>query len=513
MTDNGSPAGLDRALASGRTDQIDMAISALLHQLGTDGDATAAIAACNALMHARHFDAMLKLADGAARLAKPADAGLLWPSAVQALIELGGTNTAERLVDQLLAGSYDASVKANLYALQGRMKKSEFVATGNGDVLREALRAYVNAYQHGADPLWAGVNAIALKAAAERHSLEGGLADPPDVNQLLALAATAPMPRSAWSLATELELRLARGEQSALVPLLTQMFDAHDESGFVDASLLRQLHDVWELEPADPLLVALGEHTLASGTGEVMLPKSPLQYEKMFDGDSPIPIVQYREGLDRARSVGTVLVNKVTPWGTIFAMNGTDLHPTLADRIVLVTNEHVVPDPSHKAGVLASEILAQFAGVADADGTSVTLAGMRAIWHSVQEELDVTLMLCDDPQVQLLTGPPLAADLPVVRPGQYVYVIGNPGGSGIQLSIRGNDLVDHDHTKIHYMAPTDRGSSGSPVFDASWSLIGVHHAGSDVVPNLNGRPGTGKCNEGISIFAIREALAAKPPTL
>jgi S1-C subfamily serine protease len=107
----------------------------------------------------------------------------------------------------------------------------------------------------------------------------------------------------------------------------------------------------------------------------------------------------------------------------------------------------------------------------------------------------------------------VATSLPPVRPGQYVYVIGNPGGSGIQLSIRGNDLIDHDDTKIHYKAPTDRGSSGSPVFDAAWALVGVHHAGGNMLSALHGATGTYAGNEGISIFAIRDALAAHPPTL
>jgi hypothetical protein len=511
MTGNGSSTGIDRALATGRADQIDMAVHALLQQLAVDADATDAIASCAKLMHARRFDALLKLSDGAARIAAPSDAGKLWPSAVQALVELGGMNTAERLIEQLLAGNLDDSAKGSLFALRGRMKKSEYAATGNGDALRDALQAYVDAYHHGADPLWAGVNALALHAAAVRHSLDGNLAEPPAADQLLALAATAPLPRSAWAIATELELRLARGEQGALAPLLTQMFAAPDESGFVDASLARQLTEIWELVASDPLLVVLGEHTLASGTGEVMLPKDPDGYERMFDGDYPIPITIYREGLDRARSVGTMLVNKAFCVGTVFAMNGADLHASLAGRIVLVTNEHVVPDPAIENGIQPSEMMAQFDGVAGADGKAISISGMRAVWRSPRTQLDVTLLVTDDPQVQQLPPLPVATALPPVRAGQYVYVIGNPGGGGIQLSIRGNDLIDQDGTKLHYKAPTDKGSSGSPVFDPEWGLIGVHHLGSQDLAALHGS-GTYPGNEGNSILAIRDALTKNPPS-
>ncbi len=503
------------AIESGNTDQLDRAVNEVLSAARRDHDGTEAIAGVAALMANRRFDAMLKLADGAARVSAPEQSWKLWPQAVQALIELGATNTAERLVKQLLQHDEPeaAPARGELSALLGRLTKTEYVSSGHDDDLVSAARAYVDAYHAGADPLWAGVNAIALRAAMARKGIADDIVDGPDVNQLLALAATAPVPRSAWAIATELELRLARGEKDAMTSLLTQLFDAHDASGFVFSSLARQLDEIWELDPTEPVMVMLGERTLASGRGEVVLPRDPNSYERMFGTEFPIPVEVYKEGLIRASSVGSLLLNGTFPAGTAFAMRGEDLHTSLAGRIVLVTNEHVVPDPSIKGSIHASELTANFSLVAGPDGAALSFGGLRTVFRSPRTELDVAVLVTDDPKVQQLTGLDVATTLPPVRDGAYVYVIGHPGGGGLQLSIRGNDLIDQDGVKLHYKAPTAKGSSGSPVFDLVWNLIGVHHMSSTDLKALNGERGTYPGNEGNSIAAVRAALAQYPGEL
>jgi len=39
---------------------------------------------------------------------------------------------------------------------------------------------------------------------------------------------------------------------------------------------------------------------------------------------------------------------------------------------------------------------------------------------------------------------------------------------------------------MHYRTPTDPGSSGSPVFNAKWEVVALHHAGSPATPRLHG---------------------------
>src|SRR4030095_16481997 len=98
----------------------------------------------------------------------------------------------------------------------------------------------------------------------------------------------------------------------------------------------------------------------------------------------------------------------------------------------------------------------------------------------------------------------LARVLPVANSQAQVRVIGHPSGRGLSFSV--NQLLDHASPKLHYRTATEGGGSGSPVFNQEWKLIGLHHAGGDGVPRLNGQPGTYQANEGICIGSILEAI-------
>jgi V8-like Glu-specific endopeptidase len=74
-----------------------------------------------------------------------------------------------------------------------------------------------------------------------------------------------------------------------------------------------------------------------------------------------------------------------------------------------------------------------------------------------------------------------------------------------------NVLLDYDERFLHYRTSTDAGSSGSPVFDAQWDLIGLHHASGTHMPRLNKARGTYAAREGVTIDAIRRSLAEQPP--
>jgi V8-like Glu-specific endopeptidase len=102
---------------------------------------------------------------------------------------------------------------------------------------------------------------------------------------------------------------------------------------------------------------------------------------------------------------------------------------------------------------------------------------------------------------------PVAKRLPVADGLQKVYVIGHPGGRTLSISLNDNLLLDWDERLIHYRAPTEGGSSGSPVFNQQWDLIGLHHAGGDSVAKLNGKEGRYPANEAVWIRRIIAALS------
>ena len=90
-----------------------------------------------------------------------------------------------------------------------------------------------------------------------------------------------------------------------------------------------------------------------------------------------------------------------------------------------------------------------------------------------------------------------------------VYLIGHPAGGRLSFSLNDNAVLDFEDPRLHYRAPTEKGSSGSPVFSLDWNVLGLHHAGSAQMPRLNGQAGTYPANEGIWIHAIRRALASE----
>jgi hypothetical protein len=96
----------------------------------------------------------------------------------------------------------------------------------------------------------------------------------------------------------------------------------------------------------------------------------------------------------------------------------------------------------------------------------------------------------------------------IVR-GNRVNIIQHPRGQPQKVVVTLNYVVkDMSETRVHYLADTDHGSSGSPVFNKNWEVVALHHSGSPVPPlQMSERMalqmrGKTQVNEGIPIRAI-----------
>jgi endonuclease G len=94
--------------------------------------------------------------------------------------------------------------------------------------------------------------------------------------------------------------------------------------------------------------------------------------------------------------------------------------------------------------------------------------------------------------------------------GEIANIIQHPNGGLKQVVVRENNLVSRDETNevLHYLADTEKGSSGSPVCNNRWEPIALHHWGEPwlELKDADGRPLRRDVNEGIRISAIVKFL-------
>ena len=91
--------------------------------------------------------------------------------------------------------------------------------------------------------------------------------------------------------------------------------------------------------------------------------------------------------------------------------------------------------------------------------------------------------------------------------GDRVAIIQHPGGMLKQVALHHNLVTYADETKIQYLTDTQPGSSGSPVFNGAWEVVGLHQMGGTLA--LPGTERTVYRNQGTAIQRILQGLAAK----
>src|SRR3954454_18724869 len=391
--------------------------------------------------------------------------------------------------------------------------------------LTRSFEVYLAAYTEDTDIYtWPGINAVALLARAAREGIElpaGSPEAPALAGDILRAVDSAPV-RNTWTEVTACEAAIALGRYDEAVERGEAFIETTPE-GFTVAAFLRQLQKVWQLDtttsPGNDLLPVLRSALLTVDGGQVTVASSDLRAERLAefgDGrlerilgtDRYLSLTWYRTGLNRCRAVARIQTADDQGIGTGFLVAGPDLHPDLPP-LVVVTNGHVVPedlDPGYAH--------VAFHGLDDDPGRQARFQVVQQCWYqpSADSGLDTTILELDGyPQDVVPT--PLAKQMPP-KPLHHrrAYVIGHPGGTAQpQFSLQDNILLDYDNRVLHYRSPTEVGSSGSPVFDDEWRLIGLHHSGGTRMPQLNGAGGTYAANEGITIDAIRGGLADRPP--
>jgi S1-C subfamily serine protease len=87
-----------------------------------------------------------------------------------------------------------------------------------------------------------------------------------------------------------------------------------------------------------------------------------------------------------------------------------------------------------------------------------------------------------------------------------VVIIQHPQGGYKQFSLEPLAVRYVDDTRIQYVADTQHGSSGSPVFNSRMQVIALHHAEVETQAELDGLPQTVWRNQGIHIAQVMRGL-------
>jgi V8-like Glu-specific endopeptidase len=210
--------------------------------------------------------------------------------------------------------------------------------------------------------------------------------------------------------------------------------------------------------------------------------------EKIFGENTLRPIAFLAQGLKTSRAVTLISVRHGSQrWsGTGFM-----IAPGL-----LMTNHHVVSESNMLPGVLA-----RFNYQEDFEGQAQPTQEYKAVptgAFQANETLDYCILEVEQEPGTEWGWLPLQER--EVRRGERINIIQHPNGQPKQISMQ-NNLVEYiGGNVLQYVTSTNPGSSGSPVFNDEWQVVGLHHAGGQIPEPTTGR--TYGRNEGILIQRI-----------
>ncbi|HDQ71845.1 MAG TPA: serine protease [Chloroflexi bacterium] len=240
---------------------------------------------------------------------------------------------------------------------------------------------------------------------------------------------------------------------------------------------------------------ALGYHQKGMpDIGAAERPTPPDQLlEKMIGEPTLQPIRFLERALQLARSVAYI---EVTTSSFIDKGTGFMLSPGL-----LLTNNHVLPTKT-AAEQAAFQFNYQQTLQGDLGPVKTYRVKKDGVFHT-DADLDYTIVELADTPGEEWGFIPLSAGASVHRDDR-VNIIQHPDGRPKQISFRNNFVEYVDGRVLQYVTHTERGSSGSPVFNDRWELVALHHAGGIIrEPNTQRRYYR---NEGIIVKAILGSL-------
>jgi len=212
-------------------------------------------------------------------------------------------------------------------------------------------------------------------------------------------------------------------------------------------------------------------------TNQATLKPTYSKDEVLMKGSSFVPISFYVKLVERGHAVCLLSVPNFG-LGTGFLVQGSP-NPRI------MTSKHVFP----KKEVTGAKARFHFC-----DGESMIEVDMlpdNYYWHS--PELDFCIVACNSPPADVKPIP--LTNVSTISSSGPINIIQHPGGGSKQVALRPFSLIPSEIPNLlRYTTSTLPGSSGSPVFDDDWNLLGIHKSGN------------AEFNEAVSIRSILEKL-------
>lgn len=203
----------------------------------------------------------------------------------------------------------------------------------------------------------------------------------------------------------------------------------------------------------------------SADTGRVAL-------ERLLGRNDLMSILYLERGVIAARTVCRITIRTSSTSTAQGFGTGSLVSPRL-----LLTNNHVL-----RSAAIARLSVAEF----DFQETLASAAPQSRFFQLdpdafflTDPTLDFTLVAVRDPEqvLQPYGWNQLVAEEGKVRKGEPVTIIQHPQAETKQIALRENEITDILENFLLYRTDTAPGSSGSPVFNDQWELVGLHHAG------------------------------------
>jgi hypothetical protein len=223
----------------------------------------------------------------------------------------------------------------------------------------------------------------------------------------------------------------------------------------------------------------------------------------IFGDRASRPVHWLNIGLKEARRVGRVQGEK----GAVcsgFLIDGALISEAYQSLPLFLTCNHCVGGASQTSGIPWSSGAVVFQQMQTDPSVQGEAAFLQLLGESNVDELNYSLLLLD-------RWPGKVDELKVAPTGPQpehhdrVFILSYPRGGGLSVSLEDNVTVKeppfglHQKAGIYYLAPTEPGSAGAPVFNEHWEIVAMHVGGA---PDI-------RVNYGVAIAAVIDDVRRK----